>query len=268
MWSDFAPAKVNLCLHVTGQRSDGLHDLESLVVFPNIGDALRLEEANALHLTINGPFGDGLSGDNLILKAARLMGVTANFYLTKNLPIASGIGGGSSDAAAAIRLISRAFDMPIPDTDTLMQLGADIPVCVLNTSAIMSGAGEVLTPVSLPTFGMVLINTGQPVSTAKVFDALHSKINPPMDVIPSFAQTTDLLAYVQNQRNDLEQPVIQSSPVVSEVLSTLRNEPTCAVARMSGSGGTCFGLFENSEAAQSAAEKMQSLHLDWWVASA
>ena len=267
MWSEQARAKVNLCLHVTGQRVDGLHMLESLVVFPDIWDQLTLEKSDELRLTIDGPFGDGLSGDNLILSAARMMGVTGHFHLTKNLPVASGIGGGSADAAAAIRLIAKAYDMGMPDRDALMRLGADVPVCVQNTAAIMSGAGETVQPVDLPSFGIVLVNAGQPVSTAAVFAALESKTNPPMDVFSALAPAT-LFQYLRNQRNDLEGLAIKSCPIIADVISALRNDSTCALARMSGSGGTCFGLYENSNIAALAAEKMRVAKPDWWVASA
>ena len=265
MWQELARAKVNLCLHVTGQRYDGLHELESLVTFPKIGDKLTFEKSDDLRLTIGGPFAGGLSDDNLVLTAARMMGVTGHFHLTKKIPVASGIGGGSADAAAAIRLIVNVFDLPLPDTQALMQLGADVPVCIQSRAAIMSGAGEDVRPIELPTFGMVLVNAGLPVSTAAVFSALKTKSNPPMDGLATVPTASDLFDYLKNQRNDLEAPAIVDCPIISDVLATLASDPTCAVPRMSGSGGTCFGVFETSALAKLAADRIRALNPDWWV---
>ena len=265
MWHDLARAKVNLCLHVTGQRKDGLHLLESLVVFPEIGDQVTLEKSEDLRLSVDGPFGHALSGDNLILAAARMMGVSGHFHLTKNLPVASGIGGGSSDAAAAIRLIAQAFDLNIPDAAGLMSLGADVPVCVESRPAIMSGAGEAVNVIDVPPFGIVLVNAGEPVSTAAVFKALKSKNNPPMDQLPDLSSGADLFTYLQNQRNDLEQSAIAACPVIADILSALSRDSNCALSRMSGSGGTCFGLFETSAQAKSAADRLRSEYPNWGV---
>lgn len=265
MWHDLARAKVNLCLHVTGQRADGLHELESLVVFPDIGDQLTFTKADDLELTIDGPFSAGLSSNNLIFSAAKMIGVSGHFHLTKNLPIASGIGGGSADAAAAIRLIMQAFDLPTPDTKMLMPLGADIPVCMQNASAMMSGVGETVHPVNLPPFGIVLVNAGVQVSTAAVFSELKFKSNPPMDDLLPFSTSQELFDFLRMQRNDLETPAVETCPMIADVLAALKSDENCAVVRMSGSGGTCFGLFENAALAKKAALQLRENNRNWWV---
>lgn len=267
MPKELARAKVNLTLHVTGRRDDGYHELDSLVVFPEIGDMLSVAASEHLSLTIDGPFATGLStgGDNLVFRAAhalRTAGQGAALHLHKMLPVASGIGGGSADAAAAARLLSRYWDVPIGD---LLPLGADIPVCLASRPARMSGIGDVLTPVAeLPEFWVVLVNDLTPVSTGPVFAAMASTTNPPMGDMPRFADAADLAGWLRHQRNDLEVAATQLHPGIDDVISAISGIDGCLLARMSGSGGTCFGLFAARDQAEAAQAALQNRHGDWW----
>lgn len=258
----FAPAKINLTLHVTGQRADGYHLLDSLVVFADVGDHLtcRLGETS---LAVSGPKGHGVpvGPSNLALRAADLMGVQATVTLDKHLPAAAGIGGGSSDAAAVLRMISDLTGQDIPDQG--LALGADVPVCVLAQTARMEGIGEVLTPVSLPKLPAVLINPGVPVPTGAVFTGLARKDNPPMAAVPEGISAADLTPWLASQRNDLEPPAIAAQPVIGDVLNTL-TQAGAGLARMSGSGATCFGLFDTLDQATSVAKVLA--RPGWWVA--
>lgn len=278
-----ARAKINLALHVTGQRDDGYHLLDSVVVFSTYGDEITVSkqenDANqngTHHLTINGPFSEGLEADhnNLVLKAARLMGDDVpplNIVLEKNLPVASGIGGGSADAAATLLAISQLLKRPLPNADDVLSLGADVPVCLhgcQHGSAIrMSGIGETLSELQkTPALPILLVNPNVGVSTPAIFKSLASKNNPPLtkpnepiDKAAPFAQ------WINDCRNDLQPPALLHCQEVETCLEALSNCNGSLIARMSGSGATCFGLFENDEDARSAAEKLQSEHPDWWV---
>ncbi|MEM9011615.1 MAG: 4-(cytidine 5'-diphospho)-2-C-methyl-D-erythritol kinase [Pseudomonadota bacterium] len=271
---EFAPAKVNLSLHVTGRRPDGYHLLDSLVVFPRVGDVLEAERARQLSLTIDGPFADGLEAGagNLILRAAALLGPGqgAALRLTKQLPLSSGIGGGSADAAAALRLLCRLWGVAVPDRERLARLGADVPVCLASRSARMRGIGEDLTPLpALPPFWLVLANGGIPVPTGPVFAGLAGRQAPPMpEALPAFDSAEDLAAWLAHQRNDLEPPARALVPLIGEVLDALGATERCLLARMSGSGGTCFGLFAKEGAALAAAEALRQANPAWWVAAA
>ena len=208
MPQELARAKVNLCLHVTGQRDDGLHLLDSIVVFPAIGDTLEAAPADTLTLEIDGPFGEGLSAgaDNLVLRAARLLGGKgATLRLHKNLPVASGIGGGSADAAACVRLLCDMWGVPAPSIDALATLGADVPVCLGQSPVRMAGIGEVLTPLpKLPEFWMVLVNAGQGVETGAVFKAMQKRDHAGIGDIPdSFPTIESLFEFLVAQRNDM-----------------------------------------------------------------
>ncbi|WP_212524946.1 4-(cytidine 5'-diphospho)-2-C-methyl-D-erythritol kinase [Actibacterium sp. MT2.3-13A] len=263
-----APAKVNLTLHVTGQRVDGYHLLDSLVLFADLGDRLRVERGPGLRLTVAGPLAAGVPTDdsNSILRAARLLGAEdLHFTLTKVLPTAAGIGGGTSDAAAALRAVAELSGLDLPED--VSPLGADVPVCLLARAARMEGIGEKVTPVGgLPALFAVLANPGAAVSTPAVFRRLASKTNPPMpETLPEFATARDLAAWLATQRNDLQAPAIAEQPVIAEVLKDLSALPGQLLSRMSGSGATCFALFETCAAAEAAA---QALHRDrpgWWV---
>jgi 4-diphosphocytidyl-2-C-methyl-D-erythritol kinase len=270
-----APAKVNLFLHVVGRRPDGYHLLDSLAVFPGIGDTLRAAPADSLSLALEGPFGGSLQAvpDNLVLRAARglaaLTGVWAGARLTlvKTLPVASGIGGGSADAAAALRLLGRLWSVA-PAAAALgalaSRLGADVPVCLVGRPSRMGGVGEVLSPApDLPAFGLVLVNPGVAVSTPDVFRArtggFSARATLPSGWPDAAAMARDLAALT----NDLEPPAVALCPAIATVLAALRTTPGCLLARMSGSGATCFGVFADPAAAAAAAEAVR--RPGWWV---
>ncbi len=266
--SEHAPAKVNLTLHVTGRRADGYHLLDSVVVFTETGDIVGMGTTPGL--TLHGPESAGLTAepDNLVLRAARLMGAPdAALTLDKRLPVSSGIGGGSSDAAAALRLLARAQGRALPALSDQLTLGADVPVCVAAQPARMQGVGEVLSPIPpLPPLWLVLVNPRQAVSTPAVFRAMTQRDNAPMpDTLPQWRDFADLAAWLGQQRNDLEPPACALVPAIVTVLHALRVQPDCALARMSGSGATCFGLFPSENAAQQAANALQNAHSGWWV---
>lgn len=266
----FAPAKINLTLHVTGQRADGYHLLDSLVVFADFGDQITVAPAQHLTLDVDGPFARDVpvGDDNLVLRAARLFnGRGATIKLTKNLPVASGLGGGSSDAAAVLRALCDMWDQPLPRPDSVIKLGADVPVCLFGKTARMSGIGEVLAPVNaLPPLHMVLVNPGLAVSTPKVFSALNQRLNPKMDqALPHWDHAVDFYNWLSAQRNDLQSPACALSPVISNVLAGISATADCRLARLSGSGATCFGLYDTRDAASSASDSLSAAHPDWWV---
>lgn len=273
MATEFAPAKINLVLHVTGQRADGYHLLDSLVVFAGVGDRLTARAAPALSLAVTGPRGAGLHADddNLVLRAARAMGAPPlALTLEKNLPVASGIGGGSADAAATLRLIARQTGQPLPDAAQVLALGADVPVCLSGTPARMTGIGEGVAPLphALPPVWMVLVNPGAGVSTPMIFRAMQRRDNPPMADLPRLADAAALAAWLTTQRNDLEGPATSHLPVIAQVRAALSAQAGCLMSRMSGSGATCFGLFETETAAHTAAAAITRSAPDWWVAAA
>jgi len=270
--AELAPAKVNLALHVTGRRPDGLHLLDSLVVFPRLGDLVEAEPAAALSLAIAGPFARDLGAgpDNLVLRAALLLapGRGAALRLTKSLPVAGGIGGGSADAAATLRLLARMWRAPLPAPQAVLALGADLPACLAGWPCRMSGIGERLAPLALPPFWIVLANPGVPLATAAVFAGLGSRSNPPMPEPPAFPTPEAAFSWLSARRNDLEAPAIAAAPVISEALAALAAQPGCRLARMSGSGATCFGLFAAETAALAAAAALRRSEPAWWVATA
>ena len=265
----FAPAKINLTLHVTGRRADGYHLIDSLVAFADVGDTVAVRPSDHLHLICDGPFGDRLpvGEDNLVLRAARLLDPTgtAGITLTKRLPPASGIGGGSADAAAALRALPELWGVPHPAADEIAALGADVPVCLRSGFTRMRGIGEKLDLLGpTPGFGLVLVNPGVEVSTPAVFKALAQKDNPPMDGAgDTTASWEGWIAWLADQRNDLEAPAISLAPVIGTVLEELRALPGCRLARMSGSGATCFALFDPG--ATFDASPIVQRHPDWWI---
>lgn len=271
MATEFAPAKINLALHITGQRADGYHLLDSLVVFADVGDRVTVTPSAALTLAITGPRSAQLvaDNDNLCLRAARAIGVAAAITLEKHLPVASGIGGGSSDAAATLRALSRLSGKPLPEPALVLQLGADVPVCLTPRPARMSGIGETLSPLphALPPAWLVLVNPGKGVSTPQVFKALTRRDNAPLQAMPRLNGSAELAAWVAMQRNDLEAPALTLLPEIARVKSALGAQQGCLLARMSGSGATCFGLFADPLTAHAAASAIRSVHPDWWVAS-
>ncbi|WP_417671774.1 4-(cytidine 5'-diphospho)-2-C-methyl-D-erythritol kinase [Roseibium sp.] len=281
MATDLARAKVNLALHITGRRGDGYHLLDSLVVFPNIGDQLKACPSEALSLEIDGPFATPLASggsDNLVTTAIRkwadAAGISApplKIHLTKNLPVASGIGGGSADAAAALRLAQRLGGTQLPRAQLqalALDLGADVPVCLMQEPTRMEGIGERLSPLpSLPEFGMVLVNPGVAVSTPAIFKGLDARDNPPLPPLPDYyANLDDLIAYLQTTRNDMQATAERLCPQITSVLDALGAAPGSKFTRMSGSGATCFALC-NSGAEEALARSIQKSHPDWWVAS-
>jgi 4-diphosphocytidyl-2-C-methyl-D-erythritol kinase len=263
-----AKAKINLCLHVTGQRADGYHLLDSLVVFADFGDALKFTIADEFALSIDGPFGGGLGAgpENLINRAATFLGGGgAHVRLTKNLPISSGIGGGSADAAAALRGLSDLWNVALPD-DRGLSLGADVPVCLRACATRMQGIGEQLADVDfLPAIAAVLVNSGDAVSTPTIFASLKSKTNPEISFLPNDPLSfSNAVTYLGQLRNDLEQPAISNAPAIGQVLHAL-SETGAGLARMSGSGATCFGLFADFTQAKDAALVLAENHPKWWV---
>lgn len=273
-----APAKVNLALHITGQRCDGYHELDSLVVFCTAGDQLKVKPAHGLSLSVAGPFGAVLSShdDNLVLRAAHALrhhcfgkdgGSGAVMNLVKNLPVAGGIGGGSADAAAAFRALNALWRTGASERDLehiALPLGADVPVCLASIPRRMSGIGEVLAPLPpVPPVPMVLVNPGVPLPTAKVFQALDVKSNPGLPE-PAWGDHDGFLAYLSSCRNDLEAPACRLAPVIPEMLSALRSNTGCLLARMSGSGPTVFGLFSSHEKARKAAGTLHD-EMGWWT---
>lgn len=283
MVNEFALAKVNLTLHVTGQRADGYHLLDSLVVFAGIGDRLYAARAGVSSLTLEGPFGAGVPSDmgNLVLRAAAIFSPAQGvaFTLEKNLPPASGIGGGSADAAAAIRAILRMLTedndaeatealFATLDREAVLRLGADVPVCLASRPARMRGIGNDVALVACPEAWITLVNPRVEVPTPQVFAGLHSKDNPAMpEVLPAWRGAADLADWLHGQRNDLEAPALTIAPVIGQVLGALRAEPGVLIARMSGSGATCFALSATKAEADAVAARVQAAHPGWWVAA-
>ena len=273
MATEFAPAKINLALHVTAQRGDGYHLLDSLVVFADVGDRITVAAADAVSLTVTGPMAAGLTpgDDNLVLRAARSFGVApgAAISLEKNLPVASGIGGGSSDAAATLRALARLWQRPLPDAAAVLALGADVPVCLAGRPARMTGIGAGLVPVVLPAAWLVLVNPGVALPTAAVFAGLERHGHPAMPRdLPPFQGVADLAAFLRLARNDLEAPAIRLAPAIAQCKASLASMSGCLLARMSGSGATCFGLFADSLTAHAAARALQAAQPGWWLAAA
>jgi len=273
MIAEPAPAKVNLYLHVTGRRADGYHLLDSLAVFGPAADTLALAPAADLSLALDGPFGGALAAepDNLVLRAARALAAAAGvparaaLALTKRLPIASGIGGGSADAAAARRGLDRLWGLGFGAARLAAiaaPLGADIPVCVAARPARMAGVGELLSAApAIPQCGLLLVNPGVALATPAVFKARAGGFTPAAELPAGWPDAVAMARDLAALRNDLEPPAIALCPVVAEVLAALRGLPHCLLARMSGSGATCFGLFPDAAAARAAAALVPGA---WW----
>lgn len=265
----FAPAKVNLTLHVTGQRDDGYHLLDSLVCFPSIGDRLTFQPSEKMALTIHNAPDLPTDGSNLVMQAAQMVlgGDPHAMELFKSLPIAAGIGGGSGNAGAVFRYAAdragTAYD-PIQ----VSMLGADVPVCVASKPQRFQGIGEIVTPIDPwpQSAYMLLVNPRVPVSTPQIFTALEQKSNPPMPAdLPHLGTIDDLVSFIASQRNDLQGPAIAQQPVIAEVIDTITATPGCLFARMSGSGATCFGIYDTHEQVLKAAASIGSIRADWWV---
>ena len=276
---ELAPAKVNLYLHVTGRREDGYHELDSLVAFADIGDRLHAEPAGALSLRVEGPKAGALAQerDNLVLTAAerlrREFDVTAGaaLVLHKTLPVAAGLGGGSADAAAALRLLGRLWSlMPCPDRlhRLGLELGADVPVCLRGEPMRMQGIGDVLQPLaSFPALPVVLANPGVPLATPAVFRHTSARSPAARWPGPGFSDPGALIVFLAGCRNDLQDAAMQLAPEVAGVVAALAREDGCLLARMSGSGASCFGLFADDAAARQAEAGLRAAHPAWWVAA-
>lgn len=278
---EHAPAKVNLTLAVLGRRADGYHAIDSLVVFAGVGDRLTFAPGVPLWLDVRGVTArhTGPLDDNLVLKAARALATEiprlklGRFTLDKRLPVAAGLGGGSSDAGAALRLLARANRLTLGDTRlrrVARQTGADVPVCIDPRPRRMRGIGDVLSaPLIIPKLAAVLVNPGVAVPTKDVFAFLGLKAGAGLKrVKPARALPRDRAGFVEllaGERNDLEPAAIEIQPVIARVLAALRKEAGCDLARMSGSGATCFGLFASSRAAAAAARGLSAAHPRWWV---
>ncbi|GBD46900.1 4-(cytidine 5'-diphospho)-2-C-methyl-D-erythritol kinase [Methylopila sp. Yamaguchi] len=271
-----APAKVNLTLHVLGRRADGYHELDSLTAFAGCAaDALTLDPAAPYGLTVDGPFatpaGDG--DDNLVLKAARALaarvdGLTLGaFALTKRIPVAAGLGGGSADAAAALRLLAQLNGLANDDPRLLAaaaEAGSDVPVCLRSRAARMTGRGEVVTPVQIAPTPAVLMNPLRPAPTADVFRALGLA---PGEMRDGDAPPEDVGSWIARGRNDLEAAAVRIAPEIAAGLLMLASQTGCRTARMSGSGATVFGLFGSAQEARRAARALAKAAPSWWVRS-
>jgi 4-diphosphocytidyl-2-C-methyl-D-erythritol kinase len=273
-----APAKLNLYLHVLGQRSDGFHVLDSLVMFADVGDVVRVESGPTLTLAVAGPFADDLAAtdpeNNLVVRAARALArhggleAAATITLDKNLPVAAGIGGGSADAAATLHALNALWGLAASDAELAelgMEIGADVPACLVSQPLLMGGAGEQieLAPTT-PALSLVLVGPNAPLSTAQVFGARqgtrseHGRMTP-SDSVQAFVQD------LSGRHNDLQAAAVALRPVIGDALGSLEVEPGCMLARLSGSGSVCFGIFPSAEDAEIAAENIARHHPDWWV---
>lgn len=279
--TEFAPAKINLALAVTGLRPDGYHLIDTIAVFADIGDTIDAEPADTLLLAVEGPFAAGLADTtaNLVLKAARALRSAAEtdglavpgarLRLTKRLPVASGIGGGSADAAATLRALNRLWDLNW-DAARLAALGAtigaDVPMCMYGRPLRARGIGErVELLADFPALHLVLVNPGVGVSTAEVFTHLAGKTSEPLPELPRPCGTDDVVGLLETTANALEAPAATVAPIMAEVLAALRASPGCRLARMSGSGATCFGIFPQAGIARSAAAGLAGNRSGWWV---
>ncbi|KAA0679306.1 4-(cytidine 5'-diphospho)-2-C-methyl-D-erythritol kinase [Roseomonas genomospecies 6] len=293
--AESAPAKLNLYLHVVGRRDDGYHELDSLVAFADVADRVTVQPGVARialrgadlppvgpRLAISGPFGPALMGENpaqnLVIRAAYALAARlgreadAMIALEKVLPIASGIGGGSADAAATLRGLARLWDVPVADRrlyEVAASLGADVPVCVAGRSCYFGGVGEALEEApALPDTHAVLVNPGVPVPTPAVFKARKGAFSAPARFTEAPADAVALAALLKERRNDLTEPALTVAPVIAEVLTALEGTDGCLLARLSGSGATCFGLYADAERAAEAARSIQAAQPRWWAKAA
>ena len=276
-----APAKVNLTLRILGRRADGYHELESLVVFAGCGDHLTFDAGPSLDLTVGGPTAgqSGAVADNLVLRAAKgladkVPGLTVgSFALTKELPAGAGLGGGSADAAAALRLLADANGLKLDDPRVIAvarATGADVPVCLDPRPRVMRGIGDILSaPLALPKLGIIIVHPGIAMPTPPVFKALgltpgeRCAAGAASGPVPDEREA--LLAWLAGERNDLEPPAIGIAPAIADVIRAIAALPGCRLARMSGSGSACFGLFDTEAAAAAAVRGLAEAHPGWWA---
>lgn len=268
-----APAKINLALHVTGRRDDGYHLIDSIVVFVRTGDRLVARLADETTLHVDGPLSDGVptGPENLVLRAAALFDppVHAALHLTKTLPAAAGIGGGSSDAAACLRLLAELGGRTLPGPDAVLRLGADLPACLAARPLRMTGIGERIVPLApLPPVWAVLVNPRVAVDTGAVYRALQRRDGSGVTPQPAGGDADATFDWLRGLRNDLQPPACAIAPVIGDVISLLAACDGCGIARMSGSGATCFGLFADPDAARRAADRIAQAAPDWWCVAA
>ncbi|WP_027142308.1 4-(cytidine 5'-diphospho)-2-C-methyl-D-erythritol kinase [Mesorhizobium sp. WSM3626] len=275
-----APAKINLALHVTGRRPDGYHLIESLAVFTRFGDRIEIAPAEGDDFTVSGRYAPDVppDGNNLVLKARDALRQAAGLRSTppviirleKNLPVASGVGGGSSDAAAVLRGLADSWGLDIDSAELArigLSLGADVPMCLAEKPLVARGIGEELSMVpDFSALGLVLVNPGTPVSTAEIFAALSRRDNEPLPPLPRFIEFHSLRNWLEITRNDLEPAALAMRPAIGRALSWL-DKAGSGFSRMSGSGATCFGLFETGNVAKRAAAEIRSRQPDWFVAA-
>lgn len=272
-----APAKLNLCLHITGRRADGYHLLESLVVCTELADTIDIAPASTLTLSIQGEFAEFLqdfTDHNLVIKAASLLRLQsgcnagAAITLTKRIPVGAGLGGGSSDAASCLLALNQFWNLRC-DPGMLhriaVQLGSDVPACMARSAVWMRGIGELVTPVVLAfPMWVVLVNPGSPLPTKDVYHGFKSAFTTPRNMPTSFSTIQDLLALLGTTKNALEPSAIQQVPAIQHVLASIQETPRCLFARMTGSGATCFGLYANQSDAATARRMLQQRYPEWW----
>jgi 4-diphosphocytidyl-2-C-methyl-D-erythritol kinase len=268
-----ARAKINLWLNVVGRRGDGYHLLESLIAFVDLADTLAVREADRLVLELDGPFAAELADDpdNLVLRAARCLAeraavpARAAIRLGKHIPVAAGLGGGSADAAATLRALADLWRVAVPEQtlfEIAQSLGADVPMCLAGRAALATGTGEHLAPAPpLPQAAILLVNPGKALPTREVFAAYRGPFSPERPLARPWRDLADLAAELARRGNDLVTPAISLRPAIEEVLASLRHSRGARYAGMSGSGATCFALYDTSDAARHAAASLPSA---WW----
>jgi len=272
----FAPAKINLALHVVGRRADGYHLLDSVVAFADCGDRITVEASDEDVFSVSGRYAEGVPTDvgNLVLRARDALrlqtggGGPVRIHLEKTLPIASGIGGGSSDAAATLKALRALWQADVSDEGLAalgLSLGADVPMCLVAKPARITGIGEGVQTVSgVPAFSALLVNPGVSVSTPTIFSRLQSRDNPPLSDLPADGAVEGWIDWLRATRNDLQSPAVEVAPVIADVLAAL-GYAGAVFARMSGSGATCFGLFRTSLEASHASAMLKRDHRHWYV---
>jgi 4-diphosphocytidyl-2-C-methyl-D-erythritol kinase len=274
-----AAAKVNLALHVLGRRADGYHELDTFVVFADIGDRLEVAAADSLTLSLSGPFAAHAppGSENLAFRAAMLLKAVgtasaAAIGLEKNLPAGAGFGGGSADAAATLAALNDLWGLRLEHDELAAfgrELGADVPMCLHGAALRARGSGDRIEPVpGWPALPLVLVWPGRPVSTAAAFGALRTRTNPPLPDPPRAQTPAELARFLAACRNDLEQPALDLAPEIAEALDAIRATQGCLLARMSGSGSGCFGIYRERGEADSAAARLRAARPAWWVTAA
>ncbi len=265
-----APAKVNLALHVLARRADGYHEISSLVAFTALGDRLTIAPSRSRGLTVQGPFADRVPHDesNLVAQALRSLGCEDEVTITldKQLPVEAGLGGGSSNAATAMQMTARLLGLDLPAPPSTLTLGCDIPACLHGQPALVGGLGEQITPVpSIPNFFSVLVFPMFPLPTKDVYQALTKPCGQALDMPPTGNNRAAFISWLREQANDLEAAAITLEPRIRDVIATIRATSGCLLARMSGSGAACFGLYDNRSDAVRATRSIATSHAHWWV---